>query len=152
MNALMKVPRLTMFLALFALVPVRAAGECVIFPLATDKKDAGFVFEGTVKQVVPLDGNEVAAEIETHQVWKGKVSATTTAHYVPTMDGPSLKAGERYILFGVRETDRLRKDGALVGEVHKDTIWVPPCSGASRSSPMLVKQLGRSKKPTGVRQ
>ena len=103
MNALMKVPTLTMFLALFALVPVRAAGECVNFPLATDKKDADFVFEGTVKQVVPLEGNEVAAEIETHQV-------------------------------------------------HKDTIWVPPCSGASRTSPKLVKQLGRSKKPTGVRQ
>ena len=144
----MTISTVAILLALFAVIPQEAVAECVNLTLKVHKNQADFIFEGTVKQVVPADGNELAAEIQPHQVWKGKIPTTTSVHFVADLDGPNFKPGERYIIFGVRETDRRRKVFELAGDAHKGMIWVNPCAGTSISSPEMVKQLGRSKKPT----
>ena len=106
------------FVAL-TVAPGHPASECVGLPVQQYKKEADFVFEATVKQLARLDGNELAADLQTYRVWKGNVPETTSVHFASTVDGPNLKPGERYIFFAVAETDRARKDFALAGEAHK---------------------------------
>jgi hypothetical protein len=145
---LVMIRAVAIFIALSALNPEQAATECILQTFAVYKRQADFIFEGTVTKLVPIDGHEVAAEMHTHRVWKGKIARTHAVHFVSDIDGPIFKPGERYIIFGVRETDRRRRVFSLVGEAHEGIVWVNPCAGTSFSSPEMVEQLGRSKKPS----
>ena len=145
----MTVPTIAMFVVLIALMPTQARADCAGASLERQKKRSVFVFEGTVKQIAQLDGQEFAADIQTHRVWKGKVPTTTTVHFVFTLDGPHFKEGERFVIFGVRETAQRKEDfPGLKGEAHKETIWVNPCTSTGRPTPEIVQRLGRSHKPS----
>jgi hypothetical protein len=125
-----------------------AAADCIGSTLPDHKRRAAFVFEGTVRELMVLEGNEKAALIETHRVWKGKVTTLVSVHFVSTSEGPFFTVGNRYVILGVLETEGWRKVGGLPSGSHDGTIWVNPCSGPLPASPELIKQLGRSRKPS----
>src|SRR4051812_3535614 len=82
------------------------AAECVGSTVRDQKRQTAFVFEGTVKALTVVEGNEKVAVIETHRVWKGKVTTVVSVHFVPdALDGPFFTVGNRYVVFGVPETE-----------------------------------------------
>ncbi len=124
------------------------AAECVGSTVRDQKRRAAFVFEGTVRGLTVVEGSETAAVIEIHRVWKGKVTTEVSIHFVPTSEGPSFTVGNRYVIFGVQETEARRKVYRLPSASHDETIWVDACSGPFPVAPELIKQLGRSRKPS----
>jgi len=124
------------------------AAECVGSTVRDQKRRAAFVFEGTVRRLTVVEGSETAAVIETHRVWKGKVTTEVSVHFVPSSEGPLFTVGNRYVMFGVPETEARRKVYRLPSGSHDGTIWVDSCSGPFPVSPELIKQLGRSRKPS----
>ena len=126
-----------------------AAGECIERTVRDGKRQAAFVFEGTVTRLTVVAGIEEAATIDTHRVWKGRVAPLVSVHFVPdALDGPSFTVAHRYVIFGVPETEARREVARLPAGSHNRTIWVSPCFGPRPVSPDLIEQLGRSKRPS----
>jgi hypothetical protein len=132
------------------LAPARVHAECAGSRSGPKdwKKHTPFVFEATIRELIPVGQYEMAAKIETHRVWKGTVPTQTSIHFLPNIDGPHFRTGERYVIFGVEETDAAPPLSSFGNQAHRGTIWVNPCTPTQISSPRLIEQLGRSRKPS----
>ena len=139
--------------AIFAVAAsVTIAADCVqVFSLKDSlkyhKREATFVFDGTVTGVKPVgDSHERAATMEVHRVWKGSMSEEMTVYFMPNIDGPMLWPGQRLLVFAKRQTanDRLGVDPSAP---YRDA-WLHSCPAIFLVTDENIKPLGRWRKPS----
>jgi hypothetical protein len=125
-------------------LPLR--GECIAQTVPEVKRRATLVFEGTVTEVTPSEG-EYAAEMHVHRVWKGKTSSETTVYFQPSVDGPRLIKGDRRVVFAEPLDPIARKSYGLPPDGPPRSQWVHSCGGSLPPEDSAVRQLGRSRQP-----
>jgi hypothetical protein len=126
-------------------VPLGA--ECVVDSVPNLKRRATRVFEATVTSIKSSAHIEMLATVNVHRVWKGDARSDATVYFIPSIDGPVLEDGKRYIFFVQPLNDAARKAHGFPADYQRSE-WVPPCDGVALPDDRLVKQLGRSRKPT----
>jgi len=131
-------------------LPSRADADCAAFTIPGIKRSAELVFEGTAVKVGPVEpGGELAATLQVHRVWKGNVPEETTVYYVGSTEGPDFPIGMRSVIFAWRLTpESQRRYGDLAPHGPAGAAWVPSCSGPVEANQRVLKQLGRSRKPS----
>ena len=127
------------------------SAECIAVSIADAKRGATLVFEATVGEVEALNHPEYQATLTVHRVWKGDVPKQITVYYAPSVEGPSLKEGDRRIIFAVRQSAAMRKALKILPASPSREAWVPPCSGAWSADASVIEQLGRARPPNDKR-
>lgn len=137
------------FCVFAAVMPVTVNAECIGTSLRSMKRDAVFVFYGTVRKIEQVGAGEHAATIDVDRVWKGKVSKNMTVYYMLTMNGPWIEEGKRLVIFARPQTPTTRKALGLPPDAPLRDVWVPGCSGTATPDNFddLFEKLGRSRKP-----
>ena len=132
---------------------VTFAADCVeVFSLKDrlkyHKREATFVFDGTVTRVKPVgDSYERAATMEVHRVWKGSMSEEMTVYFMLSyLDGPMLWPGQRLLVFAKRQTADDRR-GVDPSVPYRDA-WLPSCPPIFLVTDENIKHLGRWRKPS----
>lgn len=97
--------------------------ECVAVGLKKAKDTATLVFEGTVRRVVRLESPEYAAELQVHRVWKGTVPDEITVYYAASLDGPTLREGDRLAIFAIRQTETVRRASGIPDDRPVRDAW-----------------------------
>jgi hypothetical protein len=133
--------------ASIALTPALVRAECLGSTTSSQKRRAAGVFEATVASITPLERGEFAATLDVHRVWKGDVSSTTTVYFFsPSLDGPFVQDGNRYIFFVEPLNPAARKMYGLPADHPQRRNWVPPCGGSVPPVESVVRQLGQTRK------
>ncbi|MBA3638957.1 MAG: hypothetical protein M3541_07725 [Acidobacteriota bacterium] len=130
-------------------VPLHA--ECLGSTIPNAKRRATNVFEATATSIKALEHGEFVATLNVHRVWKGDAASETTVYFMPSMNGPALENGGRFIFFAEPLNPISQKVFGLPADHPRRSNWIPPCIGMARPLDSVVKQLGRSRKPNDRR-
>lgn len=150
-----------------------AAAECVGIAgaMLKEMRAADYVFDAMVMRIdhVGADGTrtrvnhrgylgelaqpqdkylrEYAATMQVHRVWKGNVPSEITVYFVPNVDGPSFRQGDRRVVFARHQSEEIRR--FIDPASPRRETWVQPCSSAPRwDEEKALKQLGPWHRPS----